>query len=183
LAEVYARKALWTYPVRHHRFPALAYDIAFLLLLEFHYAGAVGILERAVPIIERMEERALVASALAWAAGAAGWNTRRKDAERLTLELLAQHDDFAPGAYIHLADGCRAAGEWSRAQDFVVLAQNSALERQEPGLAGVALTLRAAIERRECHPPEALETPSTRALLRATLARFAKWRTPGQGSA
>ncbi|HEU0016622.1 MAG TPA: hypothetical protein VFQ45_23270 [Longimicrobium sp.] len=81
LAEVYARKALWTYPVRHGRFPALAYDVAFLLLLECHYAGAVGILERTIPVIHRVEERALVASALAWGArlpdGRAGARTRR----------------------------------------------------------------------------------------------------------
>lgn len=178
LAEVYARKALWTYPVRHRRFPALAYDVAFLFLLEFHYLGAVSILERTVPLIERPEERALVASALAWAAGAAGWNTRRKDAERLTLELIAQHDDFAPGVFIHLADACRAAGEWSRALEFITQAQDAALERREPGLAQVALTLRAAIERQEHPTREAPETPASSALLRGILARLAKWRAP-----
>lgn len=179
LAEVYARKALWTYPVRHRRFPALAYDVAFLFLLDFHYLGAVSILEKAVPLIERPEERALVASALAWAAGAAGWNTRRKDAERLTLELVAQHDDFAPGVFIHLADACRAAGEWTRALEFITQAQDAALERQEPRLAQVALTLRAAIERQEHPAREAPETPASSALLRGILARLGKWRAPG----
>jgi hypothetical protein len=83
-----------------------------------------------------------VVSALAWAAGAAGWNNRRKDAEQAALEMLSIHDDFAPGVYIHLADGCRAVGEWDRASDFIIGAQDSALERQEPRLAHVALTLR-----------------------------------------
>jgi hypothetical protein len=182
LGEVYARKALWTYPVRHRRFPALAYDVAFLLLLQCHYAGAVTILERTVPLIERLEERALVVSALAWAAGCAGWNTRRLQAERLALELVASHDDYTPGVFIHLADGCRAAGDWNRALEFVVQAQDSAVERQEPGLAQVALTLRAAIERRESPPPDAPDTDASGALLRSILARFGKWRAPGHES-
>jgi hypothetical protein len=179
---VYARKALWIYPVRHSRFPALAYDIAFLMLLQLQYAGAVNILERTVPLIVRLEERALVVSALAWAAGAAGWNTRRREAERLALDLVATHDDYAPGVFIHLADACRAAGEWDRALAFIAQAQDSAVERQEPGLAHVALTLRAAIERREKHPPEAPDTDASAALLRSILVRFRKWRAPGHGN-
>lgn len=180
LAEIYARKALWIYPVRHPRFPALAYDVAFLMLLRFHYAGAVHILERTVPLIDRPEERALVVSALAWAAGAAGWNSRRLDAERLASELVAEHDDYAPGVLIHLADACRATGEWDRALAFVAQAQESAVERQEPGLAHVALTLRAAIERREKHPPEAPDTDASAALLRGISVRFGKWRSSGR---
>lgn len=178
LAGVYARKALWTYPVRHRRFPALAYDVAFLFLLEFRYSGAVSLLDRIVPLIERSEERALVVSALAWAAGSAGWHSRRTDAERVALELLAVHDDYAPGVYIHLADGCRAAGEWERALDFVKQAQQSALERQEPGLAQVALALRAAVERKERPAPEDAETAASGALMRGILARLAKRRGP-----
>jgi tetratricopeptide (TPR) repeat protein len=182
LAEMYARKALWLYPVRHPRFPALAYDVAFLLLLRSHFSAAVTILERTVPIIARPEERALVVSALAWGAGAAGWSTRRKAAEREALELIARYDDYAPGVYIHLADACRAERDWTRAIEFVSLAQQIAMEREEPGLAHVALSLRAAIEGRDEHPPELEEGEASAALLRSILARFGKWKPPLTGN-
>jgi hypothetical protein len=181
LAEVYARKALWIYPVRHPRFPALAYDVAFLLILRSHFSAAVTVLDRAVPLIQRLEERALVLSALAWAAGAAGWTTRRKEAGRAALELVARHDDYAPGVFIHLADASRAEGDWNRAHEFIVQAQEWAIRREEPGLAQVAMTLRAAIERKELHPPDIPETDSSSALLRSIMARFGRWRSPGQG--
>lgn len=181
LAEMYARKALWVYPVRHPRFPALAYDVAFLLLLRSHFSAAVTILDRTVPIIARLEERALVLSALAWGAGAAGWTTRRKEAQRQTLELVAVHDDYAPGVYIHLADACRAERDWVQATTFVALAQELAVAREEPGLAQVALSLRAAIERREEHPPELPETEASAALLRSIIVRFGKWKPPQSG--
>jgi len=178
---MYARKALWVYPVRHPRFPALAYDVAFLLLLRSHYAGAVTILDRTVPTITRLEERALVLSALAWGAGAAGWTTRRKEAQRQTLELVAVHDDYAPGVYIHLADACRAEREWAQATELVTLAQELAIAREEPGLAQVALSRRAAIERREEHPHEVPETEASGALLRSIIARFGRWKPPQSG--
>lgn len=182
LAEMYARKALWVYPVRHPRFPALAYDVAFLLLLRSHFSAAVTILDKTVPTIARLEERALVLSALAWGAGAAGWTIRRKEAQRQTLDLLAIHDDYAPGVYIHLADACRAEGEWAQATEFVTLAQELAVEREEPGLAQVALSLRAAIERRQEHPREHPETEASAALMRSIIARFGKWKRPQSGT-
>jgi hypothetical protein len=49
-------------------------------------------------------------------------------------------------------------------------------------LAQVAMTLRAAIERKELHPAEVPATDSSSALLRSILARFGRWRSPGQGS-
>jgi tetratricopeptide (TPR) repeat protein len=182
LAEVYARKALWMYPLRHPRFPALAYDVAFLFNLRSHFSAAVAVLERTVPLIQRLEERALVFSALAWAAGAAGWSTRRKEAEMAALKLIARHDDYAPGVFIHLADACRAECDWERAWEFITQAQEWAIRREEPGLAQVAMALRAAIERKELHPPDVPETEASRPLLRSILARFGKWRSPGQGT-
>jgi tetratricopeptide (TPR) repeat protein len=178
LAEMYARKALWVYPVRHPRFPALAYDVAFLLLLRSQFSAAVTLLDRTVPTITRLEERALVLSALAWGAGAAGWTTRRKEAQRQAIELVAVHDDYAPGVYIHLADGCRAERDWEQATTFITRAHELAIAREEPGLAHLALSLRAVVERREEHPPQLPETEASGALLRSIVARFAKWKPP-----
>jgi tetratricopeptide (TPR) repeat protein len=178
LAEVYARKALWLYPARHSRFPALAYDVAFLLILRSHYTAAAGVLDQAAPAIARVDERALVFSALAWAAGGAGWNTRRTEAEAAALQLVEAHSDYAPAVFIHLADACRTAREWERAEEFVRRAQAWAIEREESALSQIALSLRAAIERRELHPPEVPESDASAAIVRSISVRFAKRRSP-----
>jgi hypothetical protein len=95
--------------------------------------------------------------------------------------LVAHHDDYAPGVFIHLADASRAEGDWDRARELIAQAHEWAIKREEPGLAQVAMTLRAAIERKELHPLEIPETDSSTALLRSILARFGRWRSPGQG--
>jgi tetratricopeptide (TPR) repeat protein len=177
-AELYARKALWLYPVRHARFPALAYDVAFLLVLRGHYTAAAGVLDQAAPAIARLDERALVLSALAWAAGGAGWNTRRTEAEEAALKLVEAHSDYAPAVFVHLADACRTVREWDRAEEYACRAQAWAIEREEPRLSQIATTLRSAIERREPHPPEVPEGDASAAMVRSIFIRFAKWRSP-----
>ena len=115
LAELHAASALALYPSDHPRLPALGHDFAFLLLRQKHYSAALPLLERVVPLITRPDERSLVMSTLAWAAAGAGRPTRLAEAERATLELVAIFDDYAPPAFLHLAEGFRAAGNLDRA--------------------------------------------------------------------
>jgi len=181
LAERHMATALSIYPARHERIPALAYDIAFLMIRRRHYSSALSVLERTVRLIGRREEQALVWSALAWAAGGAGWRERYREAERLALELVAVFHDFAPAIYIHLAEGCRALRDWEPAEAYAEAAQESALEREESTLAHEASELRAAIRRREDAPEEAPEAQHAETLRRSALARLEKWQAPGPG--
>ena len=110
LAEVHASAAVSHYPHDHPRIPALARDFAFALLRQHHYAAALSLLERVVPLVTRAEERALVLSTLAWAAAGARRPSRFAEAERVALELVAVYQDHAPSVFIHLAEALRASG-------------------------------------------------------------------------
>jgi tetratricopeptide (TPR) repeat protein len=175
LAEFHLLTALSFYPARHERIPALAYDIGFLLIRKCHFYGALSVLERTAPLIRRREEQALVWSAVAWAAGGAGLRERFRETERKALELVAVFEDFAPAIFIHLAEGCRALRDWDRAERYAEVAQEYALQREEPPLAQEATELRAAIERRKEAPPAVPETTRAESLVQSALDRLAKW--------
>lgn len=176
LAEMHANTSLSLYPHDHPRIPALAHDFAFSLLRQHHYSAALHLLERVVPLIRRPEEQALVLSSLAWAAAGAGHLRRLAEAERTAVELVGIFADFAAAAFLHLAEGWRAAGEWDRADLYAEAAHSAAEQRKEPHLAREAIDLREALRQRSGAGPDTPPGLRTRGVLRDLTARLREWK-------
>lgn len=181
LVEVHASSALAHYPHDHPRIPALAHDFAFALLRQHHYAAALGMLERVVPLVARPEERALVLSTLAWAAAGAGRTARFAEAERIALELVSIFEDHAPSVFMHLAEGLRAAGDVSRADAYAEATADAARRRLDALLEREAAAMRIALrEGFPRVPGDVPPAPRTRAVVREITAAVKLWKAaPG----
>lgn len=176
LAETHVSTALSLYTLDHPRIPALAHDFAFALLRQGHFTGALYLLERVVPLIQRPEEQALVLSSLAWAAAGAGRVERLAETERTTVELVGIFADFAAAAFLHLAEGWRACGDWERAGRYAEAARVAAEQRKEPHLAREAVDLRDTISQRGGAVAEAPPSARTRGVLRVLSNRLREWK-------
>jgi tetratricopeptide (TPR) repeat protein len=180
LANNHATKALTYYPSDHPSIPALAHDIGFLFIRKRFFGLALVVLENAAHLLSRTEEQAIAWSSVAWAAAAVGQADRSREAEHRTLQLVALHQDFAAAAFLHLAESCRALGDWERAVLHADAALDFATRRSMPELQREAKTLRTEVVARE-KPPETLPpSDQANALLRLTLDRLKKWAAPGQ---
>ncbi len=178
LAIKHARSAFDWYPIRNPSIPRLAHDLAFLFIRLHHYAPAISIINRAIPLMLQPVERALAWSSLAWAAGGAGIRDRFEDAETTSLQLLPAHPDFAPAIYIHLAEGARSLSEWDRALRYTEAARVSAQQTDSPALEREAVDLTASIAARQTTPPQAAPALEIESLTGFVLERLERWRPP-----
>jgi tetratricopeptide (TPR) repeat protein len=180
LAEVHTKAVLSLSSQDHPRIPALAHDFAFALLRQHHYSAALSLLERAVPLIRRPEEQALVLSSLAWAAAGAGRRKRLTEAERTSIELVGIFGEYSAAVFLHLAEGWRACADWERASRYAEAAQRTAERRQEPHLAREAADLRETIRQRGRAGLDSPPDARTRAVLRDLSSRLRAWKqAPG----
>lgn len=177
-AEAQALQAINLYPRRHPRLPAFANDYSFSLIRRGHYAPALSLLEVAVPLILRPEERALVWSTLAWAAGGAGRRDRFSAAAQQVLTLIAVHPDFAHAALLHLAEGARLLQEWASAERYASHAAEAARRCQDAPLEREAEDLRASAAAHQPSLPEAPAGEQIEALVRRIIVRLRHWKAP-----
>ncbi|HEX6749062.1 MAG TPA: hypothetical protein VF092_17315 [Longimicrobium sp.] len=178
LAIKHARSAFYRYPVRNPSIPRLAHDLAFLFIRLRHFAAAIAIITRAIPLMLQPVERALAWSSLAWAAGGAGLRDRFHDAERTTLQLVPDHPDFAPAIFIHLAEGARTLSDWPRALRYAEAARASARTTKSPALEREAAELASSIDARQPAPPQATPEPEIESLTALVLDRLERWKPP-----
>lgn len=176
LAELHVTTTLSLYPHDYHRIPALAHDFAFALLKQHHYSAALSLLENVVPLIQRPEERALVLSSLAWAAGGAGRLQRLAEAERTAMELVGIFAEFSAAVFLHVAEGWRLCRDWDRADRCAEAAKLAAAQWQEPHLAREATDLREAVRERQGAAGDAPPMPRTAGVLRELTNRLRGWK-------
>ena len=84
--------------------------------------------------------------------------------------------DFAGAAFLHLAEGWRACGDWERADRYAEAARVAAEQRQEPHLAREAADLRETIRERGGAVCEAPPAARTRGVLRVLSNRLREWK-------
>lgn len=178
----YVRRALEFYPIQHPAIPALIHDWAFLLVRLKLYSFAVPLLDLVLPQVSLPEIKTVVWGTLARAVGGARLVQRFEEAEKATLSLVALHTEFAPAALVNLAEGARAFGRWSVAEEYAMKAEQIARSRTDRGAERVATELLRQIASHESGPAEA--EISDRERLEALCLRFAarirKWKAPGQ---
>lgn len=181
LAVKHARSAFSRYPLTHPSIPRLAHDVAFLFIRLRHFASALALLSKAIPLMPQEVERAIAWSSLAWAAGGAGVRDRMREAEEQALQLAPKHPDFAPAIFVHLAEGARALGEWERAAGYAEAAWDLAREREAAALAQEARDLIQRVTARQPPEPGAEPDGQVESLTRLALANLARWKPRGGG--
>lgn len=181
-AAFYARRALALYPIHHKRFPAFAYDIAFLLVNLGIYATALSLLHSVVGRIPKPAEQLVVWGTLARAAGGAGQRQRFYDALQQALSLAPAHSFMASGALYSAGEGARLLGDWLLAEELAHRALILAREHSSVVVVDLSAKLLAeASERLPGIPPAERKDPRTqvlRDLAAEVRLRLARWRGP-----
>jgi tetratricopeptide (TPR) repeat protein len=154
-AAVYARRALAIYPVHNKRVPALAYDVALLMVRQQIYEPAREVVQFAAEYISSAHEKVIVEALLARAAAGSGNVAQYADAARRVLMAIRSGiDSKAAGALIHLTCAARLIGDWDRAEEHAGEAYRIVEER---GLGGeertLAIQLRREVPLRLTEPP------------------------------
>jgi tetratricopeptide (TPR) repeat protein len=182
LAAKYARDALERYPIRHVSLPHFAHDVAFMLYIrQQQFSAALTILINVLPHMQLSRDRALVLSSLAWTTGGAGLRERYRGAETATLTEMAEHREYAPAIFIHLAQGARLLGEWDRALKYAEAARESAIQNEDEVLGREAAGLVEAVNRREPPAAEAKPNDELESFARMLVARLGRWRPRAAG--
>lgn len=175
----HARKALEWYPTHHSSLPALAHDVAFLLVRMHENARAVPLLKATVPKLPPREQVigwSTLARASAWSGDYAGY----KEAAEKTLRLVGLFDLHAAAAFANLASGAHRLELWSEAEQYALRsleisgkgAHAEATEVARPVLTSVRARSRAIPDA----PSECQNTSSIPPLLAELTARVAIWR-------
>jgi tetratricopeptide (TPR) repeat protein len=174
------REALRLYPLRHPALPALAHDWAWLLVRLRHYSAALPLLDLAMTGTPRPAVETVMLATLARAAAGAGQVARFQEVEVRVLRLAGLHDEFAPAAFIHLAEAARAFRDWSKAERYANAAREAAQRREHALVLTDAVVLLARIALREPSPREepVPEPELVRGLTRRLAARLRKWKGP-----
>ena len=174
----HARRALSLYPLHDERIPYLAHDYSVLLVRFGFYRPALRLLDRAVKLFERAEELALVFGTMARAAGGAGRRERYETAERAVLGLVGLSHEYAPGAYINLAEGAWSLGDVDRAVRYARITLDRARERHDAEPERMALLLLDTMGTQDKPRRDDTPAPDARiaALNRRMAARLGRWR-------
>lgn len=109
-----AVKALERYPVRHPRVAHLAHDYGYLLVRNRYFAAALPLLQRVLELV-KPHERVVVWGTIARSAGAVGDRELFERARGEVLGGVAQSEEFAAQALVHVAAGAQSLGNWELA--------------------------------------------------------------------
>ncbi len=179
--ERYATEALDLYPINDPQIPALAHDWAFLLIRFRHFTPVIPVLQLTAPHIQAPEIQTLVWGSLARAAAGARRRDLFAESERKVLLRVAQYEEYASAALIHLAEGARAFGQWDQAEQYAERAVEIARNRKQALQERDALELLRRIAGREAAPSEG-DPPNpdrVRMLARRFTARLQTWKALG----
>ena len=183
-AEEYADRALDLYALDAPNLPILALDFGYLLVRFSYYIHAVPLLQLCVARIPSPEVLTLAWGTLARAAAGARRRELFERAKQQVLSRVAAHLEFAPAAFMHLAEGSRSLEEWDQAESFAALALESARDRQRPLAERDALALLDQISSRQA--ASLGESPADpdriRMLSRRFTTRLQQWRAPAPAS-
>jgi tetratricopeptide (TPR) repeat protein len=175
----YAKEAVEGYPRHHASLPALAHDVAFLLVRLREYARAVTLLHATVPKLAAREQ-VIALSTLARAAAFAGDYDGYRTAAESTLRLVGLFDFYGAAAFANLACGAHRLELWADAEQYALRSLEisekgghaEAIDVARPVLLDVRAKLRAAAD----VPINSHYVGRIQPLLAELTARLAAWR-------
>jgi tetratricopeptide (TPR) repeat protein len=139
----HAQQAVRWYPRHHARYPALAHDLAFVLV-------RLGLHSRAVPVLQAVmraripqEDQVIGWSTLARAAAGAGDAAEYHAAAENMLRLVGLFDLHAAAAFANLACGAHLLESWELAERYALRSVELAAARSQDSDGAIA---RAVLE-------------------------------------
>jgi tetratricopeptide (TPR) repeat protein len=178
-----ANAALRLYPLHDERIPALAHDVAFLLVHNHHYGTALRLVDG---LAERAAGVAIIGALhgiTARAAAGAGAEPSYEAAAESALQIARINDECAGAVFVNLAEAARLRGHWEAAEGHAGRALAIARKRADGEVERLAVELLRKIRRRE--PPPPASEPSAdapiAALARRLAARLKQWRRYRRG--
>ncbi|HEV7590376.1 MAG TPA: hypothetical protein VGO40_19860 [Longimicrobium sp.] len=178
-----ANAALSNYPTHDERIPALAHDVAYLLISKQHY-------ETALRLVDGLGERAggiwamgMLYGITARAAAGAGFGGSYLEASEAAFNIARINDECAGAVYLALGEAARILRRWEEAAEHADAALAVARRRADVEVERLAAELVSQIKRREVPPPatEPLSDAPIAALARRLAARLRRWRRYRRG--
>ena len=175
----YGKQALEWYPRHHASLPALAHDLAFLLVRMNEHVRAVPLLKAILPkLLPR--EQVIGSSTLARAAASIGDLRGYKEAAENTLRLVGLFDLYAAAAFANLACGAHRLELWVEAEQYALRsleisekgAQAEAVDVARPVLASVRAKRPAGSDA----PVQSYSSSQIPPLIADLTARLTVWR-------
>jgi tetratricopeptide (TPR) repeat protein len=178
----HARKALEWYPRHHSRFPALAHDVAFVLVRMRRYTDAVPLLKEVMRAPIPPQDQVIGWSTLARASAGVGDEPAYRAATEQVLRRAALFDYFAAAAFANLGWGASLLGYWEEAEQYASRSLEIAESRAQAEAAEVARTVSEHVRARrsaDLSPLPPVAAMSGVLQLSAEIAsRLATWHGP-----
>jgi len=179
-----AFEALNNYPIHDERLPALAHDVAFLLVRLNHHATALRLIDGLGERVDGIWSMGCLYGMTARAAAGAGFGGSYFEASEAAAKIARINDECAPHVFLQLAYASRSLRRWEEATEHALAALSAARKRADKEIERVAVELLAKIERQELPPPACepeSDTPIA-ALARRLAARVRRWRRYQRGA-
>lgn len=178
-----ATEALRYYPLHDERLPALAHDVACLLVQSHYHATALRLVDG---LAHRVGSIAVMGSLLGITARAAAGAARDRlyqKATEMALNVAEINDECAAAVYVHLAEAARSQHRWDAVAELGGRALEASRRRADAELEAMAVELLEQAERREAPPPASDPHPDApvAVLARRLAARLRRWRRHARG--
>ncbi|HYH78413.1 MAG TPA: hypothetical protein VEX86_01405 [Longimicrobium sp.] len=173
-----AAEALRYYPLHDERLPALAHDVAYLLVRSHYHAAALRLVDGLGHRVDGIAAMGMLFGIAARAAAGAGRDRTYREAAEMALNVARINDECAGPVYINLAEAARLARRWDAVADLAGRALDVARHRADVEVQALALQLLEQAERQDAPPPPSHPDPGAPVamLARRLAARVRRWR-------
>ena len=173
-----ASAALRNYPIHDERLPALAHDVAYLLVSKQHYRAALRLVDGLAGRAGGVWAMGMLHGITAWAAAGAGFGGSYFEASEAALDIARINEECAGAVYLALGQSARILGRWEEAAEHAGAALAVGRRRADSEVSRLAEELVSQVKRREPPPPPCeleSDTPLA-ALTRRLAARLRRWK-------
>jgi len=179
-----ALEALDNYPLHDERLPALAHDVAFLLVRLNHHATALRLIDGLGERVDGIWSMGMLYGMTARAAAGVGFGGSYREASEAAAKIARINDECAASVFFQLAQASRSLRRWEEATEHALAALAAARKRADKEIERVAVALLGEIERRELPPPACEPESGTpiAVLARRLAARVRRWRRYQRGA-
>jgi tetratricopeptide (TPR) repeat protein len=173
-----ASAALRNYPIHDERLPALAHDVAYLLISKQHYRDALRLVDGLAGRAGGVWAMGMLHGITAWAAAGAGFGGSYFEASEAALNIARINEECAGAVYLALGQSARIQGRWEEAAEHAGAALAVGRRRADREVERLAEELVSQVERREPPPPlcELESDTPLAALARRLAARLRRWK-------
>jgi hypothetical protein len=184
IAVRHALEALNNYPLHDERLPALAHDVAFLLVGLNHHATALRLIDGLGERVDGIWSMGMLYAITARAAAGAGFGGSYYEASEAAANIARINDECAAAVFYELAQASRSLRRWEEAKEHARAALSAARKRADKEVEGLTVALLRQIERQDPPPPACepeSDTPIA-VLARRLAARVRRWRRYQRGA-